>query len=437
AQPVRPVAAVGHRGDPGAGHPAVREQGRPAYQPPGVRGAAPRRGVQGHLRPGGATALPTGDRGDPGVRRRRRAGAGHDPAAAEAGDLRPEGGVRPALARPAGRQRRDRRAPVLAAGRAAVRVRPAVGAGDTADGGPGGRHRRRAARRWARTGRAAAAAAAGRRDDRRGDLPPSGLELPHHPPPDRQPAAAARRGDPLPGRPARGPPRLAVTDRPSGPDPARRSRSGPAVQTRPGGSGRHRPGPRGPPGLSGRRPSDLAPMWRVTVGKHRRPVRLRAGHERHSIAAAGGAGAAGRPSMRQDAAMDLGLKDRVYVLTGASRGLGFATARELVADGARVVISSRDKDRVAAAVNELGGPDHATGVVADLGSPDTPTRLVETARQTYGRLDGALVSVGGPPPGTAAQVSDDQWRAAFETVFLGAVRMARTVAAALTDGGAI
>ncbi|HLV59272.1 MAG TPA: SDR family oxidoreductase [Natronosporangium sp.] len=135
--------------------------------------------------------------------------------------------------------------------------------------------------------------------------------------------------------------------------------------------------------------------------------------------------------------MDLGLKDRVYVLTGASRGLGFATARELVADGARVVISSRDKDRVAAAVNELGGPDHATGVVADLGSPDTPTRLVETARQTYGRLDGALVSVGGPPPGTAAQVSDDQWRAAFETVFLGAVRMARTVAAALTDGGAI
>ncbi|HEY8452013.1 MAG: SDR family oxidoreductase [Micromonosporaceae bacterium] len=135
--------------------------------------------------------------------------------------------------------------------------------------------------------------------------------------------------------------------------------------------------------------------------------------------------------------MDLGLKDRVYVLTGASRGLGFATARELVADGARVVISSRDKDRVAAAVDELGGPDHATGVVADLGSPDTPTRLVETARQTYGRLDGALISVGGPPPGTAAQVSDDQWRASFETVFLGAVRMARTVAAALTDGGAI
>ncbi len=134
--------------------------------------------------------------------------------------------------------------------------------------------------------------------------------------------------------------------------------------------------------------------------------------------------------------MDLGHGDRVYILTGASRGLGFATARALVADGARVVISSRDGDRVATAVKELGD-DRATGVVADLASPDSAAKLVETAQQTYGRLDGALISVGGPPPGTAAQVSDEQWREAFETVFLGTVRMVRTVAPVLTDGGAI
>jgi len=47
--------------------------------------------------------------------------------------------------------------------------------------------------------------------------------------------------------------------------------------------------------------------------------------------------------------MDLGLADRVFILTGASRGLGFATAEALVADGARVVISSRDQKRIAAA----------------------------------------------------------------------------------------
>lgn len=60
--------------------------------------------------------------------------------------------------------------------------------------------------------------------------------------------------------------------------------------------------------------------------------------------------------------MDLGLADRVYVLTGASRGLGFATAQALVADGARVVVSARDPDRLAAATDALGGAGAAVGV---------------------------------------------------------------------------
>jgi 3-oxoacyl-[acyl-carrier protein] reductase len=135
--------------------------------------------------------------------------------------------------------------------------------------------------------------------------------------------------------------------------------------------------------------------------------------------------------------MDLGLADRVYVLTGASRGLGFATARALVDDGARVVVAARHPDRVAAAAEALGGAGHAVGVPADLADPDTADRLVEAATGAYGRLDGALVSVGGPPPGTAARVTDDQWRAAFETVFLGTVRLARTVVGALGPGGAL
>ncbi|MEU1689616.1 SDR family oxidoreductase [Micromonospora sp. NPDC005707] len=135
--------------------------------------------------------------------------------------------------------------------------------------------------------------------------------------------------------------------------------------------------------------------------------------------------------------MDLGLADRVYVLTGASGGLGFATAEQLVADGARVVISSRAPERVAAAVEALGGPERAIGLTANLTDAGTPERLVAAAREQFGRLDGALISVGGPPRGTAAQVTDEQWRESFETVFLGTVRTARTVAAALTDGGAI
>jgi 3-oxoacyl-[acyl-carrier protein] reductase len=132
--------------------------------------------------------------------------------------------------------------------------------------------------------------------------------------------------------------------------------------------------------------------------------------------------------------MDLGLDGRVFILTGASRGLGFATAEALVADGAKVVISSRDKDSVEGATAALG---EAAGVVADLADPATPQRLVDEALSRFGRLDGALISVGGPAHGSAASMTDDQWRAAFETVFLGSLRAARTFAGALRDGGAI
>ena len=135
--------------------------------------------------------------------------------------------------------------------------------------------------------------------------------------------------------------------------------------------------------------------------------------------------------------MDLGLTDRVYVLTGASRGLGYATAQCLVADGARVVLSARDPDAVAAAAKQLGGPEHAVGLTGDLSDPETPAQLVAAAQEHFGRLDGALISVGGPPPGNAAAVTDEQWRISFETVFLGTVRAVRTVANALPEGGAI
>jgi 3-oxoacyl-[acyl-carrier protein] reductase len=133
--------------------------------------------------------------------------------------------------------------------------------------------------------------------------------------------------------------------------------------------------------------------------------------------------------------MDLGLKGRAYLVTGGTGGLGRATAAALTADGAQVVVSSRTPERVQAAEQELG--DGAVGVVADNADPATPARLVEVARERFGRIDGLLVSVGGPPPGTVMGSSDEVWRAAFESVFLGAVRLARTVVPELPEGGAI
>ncbi|MEV4785432.1 SDR family oxidoreductase [Streptomyces tuirus] len=133
--------------------------------------------------------------------------------------------------------------------------------------------------------------------------------------------------------------------------------------------------------------------------------------------------------------MDLGLKDRVYVVTGATRGLGNATARELVADGAKVVVSGRDEKTVAEAAAELG--PNAVGVAVDNADPEAAARLIAAARENFGRFNGVLVSVGGPPAGFVADNTDEQWQAAFESVFLGAVRLARAAAAEMEAGGVI
>ena len=133
--------------------------------------------------------------------------------------------------------------------------------------------------------------------------------------------------------------------------------------------------------------------------------------------------------------MDDSVADKVYVVTGGTRGLGFATAQLLVERGARVVLSGRSTDNVVHAVEQLG--QRARGVAADAADPATAKALVSLALSEFGRLDGALISVGGPPTGTVMETADDDWSAAFASVFLGAVRVARAVAGSLGPGGSI
>jgi 3-oxoacyl-[acyl-carrier protein] reductase len=133
--------------------------------------------------------------------------------------------------------------------------------------------------------------------------------------------------------------------------------------------------------------------------------------------------------------MDLGLEGRVYIVTGGTGGLGFATAQALVDDGAHVVVSGRDAGRAEKAAVTLG--ERATGLAADNADPRTPGRLLEAARRAYGRVDGALLSVGGPKTGTVLDTDDREWAVALETVFLGGVRLGREIGRALGDGGAL
>ena len=133
--------------------------------------------------------------------------------------------------------------------------------------------------------------------------------------------------------------------------------------------------------------------------------------------------------------MDLQLRDRVYVVTGGARGLGRATADCLVAEGARVVLSGRSEETLAAAAKVHG--DAVVTVTADNADPETPARLLAAARERWGRVDGALISVGGPPKGPVTGIDDEQWIRAFESVFLGAVRLCREIGVALGQGGAL
>ncbi len=136
--------------------------------------------------------------------------------------------------------------------------------------------------------------------------------------------------------------------------------------------------------------------------------------------------------------MDLGLADRVFLVTGASRGLGLATAQALVDDGARVVLCARDESALQAAAATLDAGDRVIAVDGDLADSGLGSRLAAAAVGRFGRLDGALISVGGPAAGETLSVSDEAWRASFETVFLGALRIARAVATSVgEDGGSI
>ncbi|MET7773322.1 SDR family oxidoreductase [Nocardia sp. NPDC005366] len=125
--------------------------------------------------------------------------------------------------------------------------------------------------------------------------------------------------------------------------------------------------------------------------------------------------------------MDLHLRDKVAVVTGASKGIGLATARTLHTEGAFVVAASR---RSTPELDELVG-DRLAHVAVDLTTPDGPARAVGRAEQLFGGLDILVNNAGGPPPGAVLprfsfnDLDDTDWQAMLEFNLMATVRAVR------------
>jgi 3-oxoacyl-[acyl-carrier protein] reductase len=139
--------------------------------------------------------------------------------------------------------------------------------------------------------------------------------------------------------------------------------------------------------------------------------------------------------------MDLGLTNKVAMVAGASRGLGYAVARTLAAEGALVSMSSRNADAISAAAQRIQKETGGTvlAVAADVQSPAEIAHWHQLTLDRFEGIDLLYTNSGGPPPGATLSFDDAVWQRAFDLLLMSAVRLIRLAAPSMSmrGGGSI
>ncbi|MBK9407417.1 MAG: SDR family oxidoreductase [Gemmatimonadetes bacterium] len=127
--------------------------------------------------------------------------------------------------------------------------------------------------------------------------------------------------------------------------------------------------------------------------------------------------------------MDLGLKNKVALITGASSGLGLAIANELSQEGASVVMVARRKDELDKHAAAIGGRTYGKllTIAADVGDADAASRIVTEVEEKLGPIDILVANAGGPPSTLFDSTTDAQYQAAINLNLLGSIRLAHAV----------
>jgi 3-oxoacyl-[acyl-carrier protein] reductase len=138
--------------------------------------------------------------------------------------------------------------------------------------------------------------------------------------------------------------------------------------------------------------------------------------------------------------MDLNLQGKVALVIASSQGLGKAIAAQLVKEGASIMLTSRNEEKLKSVQEELAalGKGKVAYCVADITKPEEIKALVQTTNKALGKIDILINNAGGPPGGTFDQFSDEDWYKAFELNLLSYIRIIREVLPDLKqDGGRI